>query len=233
MSHPSLIQHLIHAFSRFPGIGPKTAERFVFYLLKQSKQDLENLSSAIQNLKDKIKFCSNCFNLCENEKSLPLLRLHNSRATRLRYEWHSTSSHLCSICRDPKRDQSTICIVAEVQDLEVLEKTHQFHGVYHILDGTLNALEGVTPDKLRIKELINRIKKSRVKVREIILALDPNLEGETTALYLIKLLKSSVIPSNPVKIRITRLARGLPMGGDLEYADEVTLSNALRERKDV
>jgi recombination protein RecR len=233
--HPPIIQSLITAFSRFPSIGPKTAERFVFCLLKQPKEDLKKLSSAIQNLKDKIKFCSSCFNLCENEIDSPPFRsrlasthLPLPKALQLARP-KSSAPGLCSICQDPKRDQTTLCVVAEVQDLEVLEKTRQYQGVYHILGGTLNALEGVTPEKLRIKELINRIsgtKNPRIKIREIILALDSNLEGETTILYLTKLLK-------PFKVRLTRLARGLPMGSDLEYADEITLSNALRERKDV
>ena len=304
MPHPSSIQSLIQSFSRFPGIGPKTAERFVFYLLKQPKIDLENLSLSIKNLKDKINFCSNCFNLCENEITTshsPLIRevkglspdspltkgarglsfvnksSHTdklSHTSELSYSTNpsygvnsscparprSSDRGLCSICRDSKRDQTTICLVAEVQDLEVIEKTHQYQGVYHVLGGTLNALEGITPEKLRIKELIERIhpapfseksdpvkknlnfssprktteypversgvKNPRVKIREIILAFDPNLEGETTVLYLTKLLK-------PYKIRLFRLARGLPMGGDLEYTDEITLSNALKERREI
>lgn len=198
--YPFLIQRLIEAFSRFPSIGPKTAERFVFYLLKQSKQELDDLSLIIKNLKTEIKSCSNCFNFSLN--------------------------NFCSICADPKRDRTTICVVAEAQDLEALERTNTYYGVYHLLGGTLNVLEGITPKKLRIKELMERIKKASPPIQEIILALDPDLEGETTVLYLTKLLK-------PFKIKITRLARGLPTGSDLEYADEITLSNALEGRKEV
>ncbi len=198
--YPFLIQRLIEAFSRFPGVGPKTAERFVFYLLKQSKQELDNLSSIIKNLKTEIKFCPNCFNFSLN--------------------------NFCSICADPKRDRTTICVVAEAQDLEALERVNTYYGVYHLLGGTLNALEGITPKKLRIKELVERIEKTSPSIQEIILALNPDLEGETTVLYLTKLLK-------PFKIKITRLARGLPTGSDLEYADEITLSNALEGRREV
>jgi recombination protein RecR len=208
MAYSTVIQFLINTFSQFPGIGPKTAQRFVFYLLKKPKEELENLALTIRNLADKIKFCPNCFNLSERS-----LNLNNPK-------------NLCSICTDFKRNRTVLCVVAEIQDLEVIEKTNQYQGLYHVLGGALNPLEGITPEKLRIKELIERIKKSQPKINEIILALDSNFEGETTILYLTKLLK-------PFKIRLTRLACGLPMGSDLEYADEVTLSNALKERKEI
>lgn len=201
---PSSIQNLIDEFNKLPGIGPKTAEKLVFYLLKQSKTELSSFAQALEHVKDRITICSLCQNIAEKSP--------------------------CHICQDPKRDKTTICIVAETQDMAVIESTGEYHGLYHILGGTLNTLEGITPDQLKIKELFARIpplnKGGQGGVREIILALNPDLEGETTILYLTKILK-------PYKVRITRLARGLPMGSDLEYADEVTLSNALKGRREV
>jgi recombination protein RecR len=202
---PSSIQNLIDEFNKLPGIGPKTAEKLVFYLLKQSKTELSSFAQALEHVKDRITICSLCQNIAEKSP--------------------------CHICQDPKRDKTTICIVAETQDMAVIESTGEYHGLYHILGGTLNTLEGITPDQLKIKELLARIipplnKGGQGGVKEIILALNPDLEGETTILYLTKILK-------PYKVRITRLARGLPMGSDLEYADEVTLSNALKGRREV
>jgi len=197
--YPSRIQNLINEFSRFPTIGPKTAERFIFYLLKKSPQDLERLSEMIKNLKT-ISFCPQCGNFAESNR--------------------------CTICVDKRRDQTTICVVAEPQDLMAIEKTNDYRGLYHILGGVINAPQGLGPEQLQINQLLARIKKNNV--REIILALNPDLEGETTLLYLINLLKS-----NPTFswIKISRLARGLPMGSDLEYADEITLSNAIKRRE--
>lgn len=202
---PSSIQNLIDEFNKLPGIGPKTAEKLVFYLLKQSKTELSSFAQALEHVKDRITICSLCQNIAEKSP--------------------------CHICQDPKRDKTTICIVAETQDMAMIESTGEYHGLYHILGGTLNTLEGITPDQLKIKELLARIipplnKGGQGGVKEIILALNPDLEGETTILYLTKILK-------PYKVRITRLARGLPMGSDLEYADEVTLSNALKGRREV
>ena len=196
--YPQSLQNLINWFSRLPGLGPKTAERLVFYLLNQPPADLEKFGLAVKNLKQNIITCLKCQNFSETNP--------------------------CLICKDAKRNQSVICIVAKPQDLAAIEKTNQYQGVYHILGGTINPLEGIGPQHLKIKELVERIKKDRV--REIILALNPDMEGETTTLYLKKLLK-------PYKIKITRLARGLPMGSDLEYADEITLGDALKGRKEI
>jgi len=193
--YPKNIQDLIDEFSHFPTIGPKTAERFIFYLLKKSPQNLEKLADLIKNLKN-FSSCRICGNFSEK--------------------------NICPICADNQRDHSIICVVAEPQDLVAIEKTNEYHGVYHILGGVINNIQGTGPEKLRINELLQRIKKSPVK--EIILALNPDLEGETTSLYLINLLKK-------YPIKITRLARGLPMGSDLEYADEITLSNAIKRRE--
>lgn len=197
-NYPSLIQKLIDYFSQLPGIGPKTAEKFVFYLLKQPQEYLENFSSSLLQLKAKVTVCPSCFNYSEKQP--------------------------CSICRDPKRNKNIICVVAKPQDVAVIEKTGDYQGVYHVLGGLLNPLEDVTPDKIKIKELLNRIKKDGIS--EIILALNTDIEGETTTLYL----KKTLLPS---KTKLTRLARGLPIGSDLQYADEVTLSNALKGRKEI
>lgn len=199
---PSPIQNLIDHFSRLPGVGPKTALRFVFYLLKQPKEEVEKFATALGVIKSSISTCSICQNFSEKDP--------------------------CPICSNPKRDQSTICIVAEHQDLPVIENTGEYHGTYHVLGGVLDTLHGITPEQLKIKELINRIKISDGKIREIILALNPDLEGETTMLYLTKLIKSF-----NKSIKVTRLARGLPMGSDLEYADEITVSDALKGRKEI
>lgn len=196
--YPEAIKKLIKEFTNLPGIGEKTAERLVFYLLDQSKQSLLNFSQALSNLKEKIVRCSQCQNFSD--------------------------ANLCLICQDKKRNPGVICVVAKPQDVVAIEKTNEYQGVYHVLGGVLNPLEGITPEQLKIKELISRLKKD--KIREIILALNPDLEGESTILYLVKLLK-------PYKIKITRLAKGLPMGSDLEYADEVTLSNALKGRREI
>ncbi|MBU1164720.1 recombination mediator RecR [Patescibacteria group bacterium] len=192
------ISKLISYFSDLPGIGPKTAEKFVFYLVKQNKEYLQGFSQTISDLIDRIKICSICHNY--SEKST------------------------CSICDNSKRNKTVICVVARPQDIAALEKTHEYQGVYHMLGGVLNPLEEVTPDKLNITQLLERIKKDKSK--EIILALNPDIEGETTSLYLKKTLQ-------PLNVKITRLARGLPMGSDLEYADEVTLTNALKGRREI
>lgn len=199
---PPSLQNLIDHFSKLPGVGPKTALRFIFYLLKQPKEDVEKFATAINVVKNQISTCEVCQNFSEKNP--------------------------CQICADQKRDHSTICVVAECQDLPVIENTNDYHGIYHVLDGVLDPLHGVTPDQLKIKELVGRIQNSNGKIKEIILALNPDLEGETTMLYLTKLIKSFGKP-----IKITRLARGLPMGSDLEYADEVTVSAALKGRKEI
>ncbi len=196
---PQSIKNLIQAFTKLPGVGPRTAGRFVFYLLNQPKEDLTLLSRAIEYLKEHTTTCSICQNFSEKSP--------------------------CDICADPKRDRSLICVVAKPQDFEALEKTSEYQGLYHILGGTINPLQGIGPEQLKIKELENRIKVHLPQ--EIILALNPDIEGETTTMYLTKLLKQHNIP------KISRLARGLPVGGEPEYADEITISSALKGRKEV
>jgi len=198
MKFPQAIQNLIDQFSHLPSVGPKTAQRYVFYLLKQPAEELQKLAQFIAELKEKTITCSRCLSLAE--------------------------SNPCPICADKKRRQDIICVVANTQDMLTLEATSQYHGLYHILGGLINTIEEIKPEQLNIKQLISRLEKDGIK--EIILALNPTLEGETTVLYLVKLLK-------PYKIKITRLAKGLPTGADLEYADEITLSNALKYRNEL
>ena len=195
--YPKPIQDLITEFSKLPGIGPRTATRFVFSLLKHPDYDCELLGRAILNLKKETRVCKNCFNISEKE--------------------------LCGFCSNRKRDRSIVCIIEEATDIPVIENTKQFSGLYHILGGVIKPSEGVKPDNLNIKELIERIKKNGIK--EIIIATNPNTEGETTALYLVKTLK-------PFNTKITRLARGLSTGSDLEYADEMTITSALTGRNE-
>lgn len=198
MSYPHPLQNLIDEFSKLPGIGPRTAARFAFNLLRRSDEDLALLSDAIVKLKKEMKICKLCFNISEKE--------------------------LCEFCSNPKRDRSTICIIEEAMNIPAIEKTRQYNGLYHVLGGVIRPNEGIGPDDLKIKELIARIKDNGIK--EIIIATNPNTEGETTALYLSKLLSKS-------KIKITRLGRGLSTGSDLEYADEITISSALSGRKEI
>jgi len=195
MKFPSSIQSLINCFSKLPTVGPKTAERYVFHLLKESPEYLQKFAQSIAELKEKTVVCRVCFSYAETNP--------------------------CPICSDSARNKGVLCVVADTRDMITIESTKQYNGVYHILGGQLNAISGVTPRQLNVKELTQRIKSGSVK--EIILALSPNLEGETTSMYLNKLLK-------PSKIKITRLAKGLPMGSDLEYVDEMTLANALKYR---
>ena len=195
--YPKPIQNLITEFSKLPGIGPRTAVRFVFSLLRCPDYDAELLGKAILNLKKETKVCKNCFNISEKE--------------------------LCEFCLNPKRDRSIVCIVEEAINIPAIENTKRFNGLYHVLGGVIKPNEGISPDNLNIKELIERIKGNGIK--EIIIATNPNTEGETTALYLVKILKS-------FNIKITRLARGLSTGSDLEYADEMTISNALAGRRE-
>lgn len=199
MSYPNSIQSLIDYFIKFPGIGEKTAQRFVFFLLRQPQQDLIRFAKLIMNLPDAITVCRICFNYTEKNP--------------------------CGICTGT-RDQSLLCVVSYSHDLSALERTGAYRGIYHVLGGTLNILDGITPDKLRFKELIERIKDENNKIKEVILAFNPDLEGESTVLYLSKLLKS-------YPVRITKLARGLPRGADIEYADDVTLTEAVRARRDI
>lgn len=198
MVFPPSIRNVIDQFNRFPGIGPKTSERFMFYLLGLPKDQLAEFAESIHHLKDHIVECSVCYNLDETNP--------------------------CARCSDPRRGRSVVCVIAESHDIVPLEKTGEFSGLYHVLGGTINHLEGIGPGNLRIGELAERI--DRDGVQEVILALNPDLEGETTALYLSKLLKER-------PVRVTRLARGLPMGSNIEYADQMTLANALKDRKEV
>ena len=192
------VQALIDELGRLPGVGPKSAQRIAFYLLKVAPEDANRLARAITEAKARVTWCRRCFNLAEGE--------------------------LCAYCRDDRRDPSQLCVVQEAPDIVAVERTHEFHGRYHVLQGAISPIEGVGPEQLRIKELLQRVDEEGVK--EVILATNPNIEGETTAMYLVKVLK-------PLGLRVTRIASGLPVGGDLEYADEVTLSRALQGRRDV
>ncbi len=197
---PEPIQKLIDQLSKLPDLGPRAASRLVFYLINQEQKDLDDLSSLIKNLKIKIHLCSQCFNVT------------------------SKDNQLCSICQEPKRDKETICLVENVLNIIPLEKTKQYHGLYHVLGGLISPSDGIGPENLRIKELTARIKNSQPTVKEVIFALSPTTEGDTTLLYIERLLK-------PLNIKTTRLGRGLSMGSDLEYIDENTLTNALLGRK--
>jgi len=195
---PTSLQKLINELSKLPGIGPKTAQRLAFYLLKKDQVDIGNLSMAIGQVKNGIVFCSICHLMAETDP--------------------------CSIDADPKRDKSVICVVEESLDALAIEKTGEYQGVFHVLGGVLNPLEGVGPDQLQIDSLMYRVRQGNIK--EIIIATNPSLEGETTAMHIAKLLKE--FPD----VKVTRIARGLPMGGDLEYADDITLMRALEGRRE-
>lgn len=193
---PDPIQNAVSAFSRLPGVGPKTALRYVFYLLKQPKHELETMARTINALSERVNVCGECFTYCERE--------------------------LCDICSDARRDASALCVVEEARDIAIVESTGVFGGHYHVLGGMLNPIEGMTPEVLRVRELLARAKDPRVQ--EIILAFSPDTHGETTMLYLVRQL-------SPLQKKITRLARGLPTGASLEFADEVTLADALTGRR--
>jgi recombination protein RecR len=199
-SLPPSIQNLVDHFTTLPGIGPKTAEKLVFFLLRRAPKDLHDFGGALSHLADNVQLCSKCQNFTDTDP--------------------------CEICSNPRRDQTTICVVADPLDLLALEATHNFRGVYHVLGHNINPLEGITPNDIRIRELEQRIGQSDPSIKEIILGLDANNEGETTALYLARLLKKH-------PISITRIGKGLPMGSDMEYADSVTLSNALEGRREI
>ncbi len=197
MKYPAAIQNLITRLSELPSVGPKTAERYAFYLLRQSQEKLQGLSNAISELKDKTTTCQTCLTISENNP--------------------------CSLCSDEKRDKEILCVVENSQDLAAIESTRQYNGHYFVLGGLINTINDVKPDDLNIARLVKRIKSDSVK--EIILALNFTLEGETTSLYLTKLLRDH--------IKISRLAKGLPAGSDLEYADELTLGSALKNRNEI
>ena len=192
------VENLINEFRKLPGIGPKSAKRIVFYLLKLSHSDITKLSQALVEMKEKVKICKYCYNLTEED--------------------------VCSICRDQSRDKKKICIVEEVSDLIIIEKTGEYKGLYHILGGLLSPIENIGPKEIRIPRLLERIKNDNTE--EVIMALNPTVEGESTAMYLKKIL-------SPLGVKITRLASGLPVGGDLEYADEVTIGRAISDRREL
>ena len=192
------VQDLIDELGRLPGVGPKSAQRIAFHLLKLPKQDAVRLARSITEVKERVSFCTRCFNIAEGDE--------------------------CGICADSRRDPTVICVVEEPRDIVAVEKTGEFKGRYHVLQGALSPIEGIGPDQLRVKELIGRLDDEGVT--EIILCTNPNIEGETTAMYIGRLLK-------PLGLRVTRIASGLPVGGDLEYADELTLGRALEGRREV
>jgi recombination protein RecR len=192
------LQPLIDELGRLPGIGPKSAQRLAFHLLKVPSEDAIRLAEAIIAMKERITLCERCFNVAEGDE--------------------------CIVCGDPGRDTSVICVVEDPRDIMAVEKTQQFRGRYHVLHGALNPIEGVGPDQLKVKELIVRLEPEEIK--EIILCTNPNLEGEATAMYLARLIR-------PLEIKVTRIASGLPVGGALEYADELTLGRALEGRHEV
>ena len=192
------IQDLIDALGRLPGIGPKSAQRIAFHILQSDSEIADSLVEAVRTVKERVKFCTECGNVSEEEQ--------------------------CRICRDPRRDPSKICVVEESKDVIAIERTREFRGKYHVLGGAISPIDGIGPEQLRIRELMVRL--ADAGIVEVILATDPNLEGEATATYLSRLIK-------PMDIKVSRLASGLPVGGDLEYADEVTLGRAFEGRRDV
>jgi recombination protein RecR len=192
------VQDLIDELGRLPGIGPKSAQRIAFHILEADGADMLRLAEAIRTVKDKVRLCSICFNVTEQET--------------------------CSICRDERRDPSQVCVVEESKDVMAIERTRTFRGRYHVLGGSINPIAGIGPDQLHIRELLTRLQDATIE--EVILATDPNLEGEATATYLSRMLGST-------GLKVTRLASGLPVGGDLEYADEVTLGRAFEGRRSV
>jgi recombination protein RecR len=196
--YAAAVQDLIDEFGRLPGIGPKSAQRIAFHLLKVPREDAMRLADAIVAAKDRVAFCSTCFNVAEGER--------------------------CAICTSDRRDGSLLCVVEEPRDLVAVERTGEFSGRYHVLGGAISPIEGIGPDQLRVKELLARLEPEGVS--EVILCTNPNIEGEATALYLGRLL-------TPLGITVTRIASGLPVGGDLEYADELTLGRALEGRRAV
>ena len=197
MYSPS-IEKLIQSFEKLPSIGNKTAARLAFYILNASEEETNEFVSSIVNAKKNLKYCSKCYNISDTDP--------------------------CQICGNPKRDQSEICVVEDVRDIIAREKTHEFRGVYHVLHGSISPMNGIGPDDIKIKELLARLMDGQVK--EVILATNPRVEGEATAMYLSKLIK-------PLGIKVTRIAHGIPVGGDLEYTDEITLTKALEGRREL
>ena len=192
------IQDLIDELGRLPGIGPKSAQRIAFHIIQSERVDVTRLADVLRTVKERVKFCTECGNISEED--------------------------LCRICQDPRRDASIICVVEEPKDVMAIEKTREFRGRYHVLGGAISPIDGVGPENLRIRELMVRL--GNTQIQELIIATDPNLEGEATASYLIRQIK-------PLGVKVSRLASGLPVGGDLEYADEVTLGRAFEGRRTV
>lgn len=196
--YAGIVQELIDELGRLPGIGPKSAQRIAFHIVQNESFEVSNLARVLREVKDRVKFCINCGNISENE--------------------------ICNICADPKRDTSKICVVEEAKDVAAIERTRQYRGLYHVLGGAISPIDGIGPDQLRIRQLLERL--SDTSIEEVIIATDPNLEGEATATFLSRTL--SALPIN-----VSRIASGLPVGGDLEYADEVTLGRAFEGRRTV
>ena len=192
------IEKLIQSFEKLPSIGNKTAARLAFYILNASEEETNSFVSSIINAKKNLKYCSKCYNISDTDP--------------------------CTICGNPKRDQSQICVVEDVRDIIAMERTHEFKGVYHVLHGSISPMNGIGPDDIKIKELLARLMDGQVK--EVILATNPRVEGEATAMYLSKLIK-------PLGVTVTRIAHGIPVGGDLEYTDEITLTKALEGRREL
>ena len=192
------IEKLIESFEKLPSIGNKTAARLAFYILNSSEEETNEFVNSIVNAKKNLKYCSTCYNISDTDP--------------------------CSICGNQKRDKSVICVVEDVRDIIAMEKTHEFKGVYHVLHGSISPMNGIGPDDIKIKELLSRLMDGSVK--EVILATNPRVEGEATAMYISKLIK-------PLGIKVTRIAHGIPVGGDLEYTDEITLTKALEGRREI
>jgi recombination protein RecR len=196
--YEGVVQELIDELGRLPGVGPKSAQRIAFYLLQTDDDQAQKLAQVLQEVKERVRFCEICGNVTEEPQ--------------------------CNICRDARRNRTAICVVEESKDVQAIERTREFRGLYHVLGGAISPIEGIGPDQLRIKELMARL--GNTEIQEVIIATDPNLEGEATATYLTRML-------SPLGIKISRLASGLPVGGDLEYADEVTLGRAFEGRRTV
>ncbi|RJQ52687.1 MAG: recombination protein RecR [Actinobacteria bacterium] len=196
MQYPQPLARLIDELQKLPSIGPKTAQRLAFHIMRAPKEDAEKLSAAVAEVRESVRYCHRCFNFTDQE--------------------------LCDVCRDGRRDASLICVVEEARDVFAIEKTGEYNGLYHVLQGAISPIENVGPDEIRMAELMRRLQDGSVE--EIIVATNPNVEGEATAMYLARLVK-------PLGVTLTRLASGLPVGGDLEYADEVTLGRALSGRR--
>ena len=194
--YEGIIQDLIDELGRLPGVGPKSAQRIAFHIIQSDRVDVTRLSEILKTVKERVKFCTTCGNISEEE--------------------------LCRICKDPRRDNSSICVVEESKDVLAIEKTREFKGKYHVLGGAISPIDGIGPENLRIKELMTRL--AQTQINEVIIATDPNLEGEATATYLTRLIR-------PLGVKVSRLASGLPVGGDLEYADEITLGRAFEGRR--